>query len=210
MGYNLVQGTLKKFVNDISDIYLSGKATEGSYYPSLKSSLEAYTKTKGIDAEVIVQPKRSEGGMPDMLLRNQNGIIGHIEVKDIPNKLEETEKTNQLTSYRHAYPNLILTDLFSFFLFRNGRKVSTATLANKNSLLLSRKVPKIIDAVNSEKLLDSFLSYVAPESLTAKELATELAKRAKQLSNAVVVELKDKNLLLLQIYESLKNQLLPH
>ncbi|MGD0071653.1 MAG: type ISP restriction/modification enzyme [Candidatus Bathyarchaeia archaeon] len=171
--------------------------------------MDEYIKSKGIDAEVIVQPKRSEGGMPDMLLKSQNGIIGHIEVKDIPNKLDETEKTNQLTSYRHAYPNLILSDLFSFYLYRNGKKISTATLANKNSLLLSRKVPKINDAANVEKLLDSFLAYVAPESFTAKELATELAKRAKQLSNAVVVELKDKNTLLLQVYESLKNQLLP-
>jgi predicted helicase len=200
---------LRNFLNEISNIYLSGKATEGSYYPALKSSLEAYTKIKGIEAEVIVQPKRSEGGMPDMLLRSQSGIIGHIEVKDIPNKLDDTEKTEQLISYRHAYPNLILTDLFSFHLFRNGKKVSLATLANKNALLLSRKVPKIVDATNIERLLDSFLSYVTPETSTAKELATELAKRAKQLSNAVLVELKEKNQLLLEIYESLKNQLLP-
>jgi len=171
--------------------------------------LEEYANTKGIDSEVIVQPKRSEGGMPDMLLRSQSGIIGHVEVKDIPNNLEETEKTKQLASYRQAYPNLILTDLFTFLLFRNGKKVSTATLANKNSLLLSRKVPKIVDAANIEKLLDSFLSYVAPESMTAKELATELAKRAKQLSNGVFVELENGNPQLVQVYESIKNQLLP-
>ena len=171
--------------------------------------MEEYANTKGIDSEVIVQPKRSEGGMPDMLLRSQSGIIGHVEVKDIPNNLEETEKTKQLASYRQAYPNLILTDLFTFLLFRNGKKVSTATLANKNSLLLSRKVPKIVDAANIEKLLDSFLSYVAPESLTAKELATELAKRAKQLSNGVFVELENGNPQLVQVYESIKNQLLP-
>lgn len=203
------QTTLKKYVSDISDVYLSGKATEGSYYPALKSSLEEYTKTKGIDAEVIVQPKRTEGGMPDMLLRNQSGIIGHVEVKDIPNNLEEIQKTKQLTSYRHAYPNLILTDLFTFLLFRNGKRISTATLANKNSLLLSRKIPTMTDTTNVEKLLDTFLSYVAPESTTAKELATELAKRGKQLSNGVAVELENKNQQLLQIYESIRNQLLP-
>jgi hypothetical protein len=203
------QNTLKKYVSDISSIYLSGRATEGSYYHALKSSLEEYANAKGIDSEVIVQPKLSEGGMPDMLLRSQSGIIGHVEVKDIPNNLEETQKTKQLASYRQAYPNLILTDLFTFLLFRNGKKVSTATLANKNPLLLSRKVPKIVDAVNVEKLLDSFLSYVAPESLTAKELATELAKRAKQLSNGVVVELDSNNPQLVQVYESIKNQLLP-
>jgi len=37
-------------VNEVSNIYLSGKATEGSYYPALKISLEAYVKNKGINA----------------------------------------------------------------------------------------------------------------------------------------------------------------
>jgi hypothetical protein len=45
------------------------------------------------------------------------------------------EKTKQLTTYRHAYPNLLLTDLFTFVLFRDGKKVATATLANKNTTL---------------------------------------------------------------------------
>ena len=147
--------------------------------------------------------------MPDILLRSESGIIGHIEVKDIPTNLADIEKTSQLVSYRHAYPNLILTDLFTYLLFRNGRKIAMATMANKNLLLVSRTVPTISDATDFGTLFDSFLTYRVPETLTAKELATELAKRAKQLGNGVAVELENKNLLLLQVYESLKNQLLP-
>lgn len=193
----------------MANTFLSGKGTEGSHYPALKTCFEEYSKAKGFDSEVIIHPKLSLGGMPDLLLRRKSSIVGHIEVKDIPSKLEEIEKSPQLKSYQHAYPNLLLTDLFTFVLFRNGRKIGTATLANKNTLLLLLKVPKISGALDIERLFDIFLSYSSPETYTAKELATELAKRAKQLSNGVNAELESNNLQLLQVYESLKNQLLP-
>jgi len=196
-------------LNAITTMYLSGKATEGSYYSALKYSFEDYTKNKGIDAAVIVQPKRSEGGMPDMLLKGKNGIIGHVEVKDLPADLLETEKTKQLTLYRRVYPNLILTDLFTFILYREGKKICTATLANKNTLLIGRRIPKLDDIPSVEKLFDVFLNYSTPVTVTAKDLAIELAKRANQLSNIIKVEIAIKNPQLIQIYESLKSQILP-
>ncbi|MDT8781956.1 MAG: N-6 DNA methylase [Candidatus Bathyarchaeota archaeon] len=200
---------LKKFVNNVCNLYFSGKATEGSYYSVLKSSFEEYAKAKGIDAEIIVQPKRSEGGMPDMLLRSNGSIIGHIEVKDIPQNLVEIERTKQLKQYKQAYPNLILTDLFSFVLFREGSRKANVVLADKHSLLLSNTVPKLSHIQEVESLLDEFLSYGTPETFTARELATELAKRAKQLKNNVIMELENNKQQLLRVYESIKKQLLP-
>jgi hypothetical protein len=190
-------------------VYLSGKATEPSYYSALKDFLESYAKLKKRDLEIIVQPKKMEAGIPDFLVRSHGRIVGSIEAKDIPANLNEVEKTKQLVLYRRTYPNLILTDFFSFVLFRNGKKIESATISNKNSLMMTGKVPKIKDSQNVEDLIDLFLDYAAPESCTAKELATELAKRAKQLSAHIMIQLENKNGLLLQIYDIIKRQLLP-
>jgi len=199
----------KKYINDLSKTRLSGKATEASYYPSLKSFLETYVNFKAIDVEVIVQPKQTEAGMPDFLLRSHNMIVGNIEAKDLSAKLDEILKTKQIRRYRNAYPNLILTDFFTFILYRNGKKYGKVTIADKNTLLLAGRVPKISDVTSIEKQFDKFLGYVSPPTYTSKQLAIELAKRAKQLSENIFMELKNDNEVLSFIYNNIKEQLIP-
>jgi type I restriction-modification system DNA methylase subunit len=205
----LLHDICKKYLGDIAKVYLSGKATEPSYYPVLKTFLESYTLFRKMDAEIIAQPKQIESSMPDFLLRTSGMMIGSIEAKDIPTNLADLEKSKQLLKYRKTYHNLLFTDFFTFVLYRDGRKIATAKIADKNVLLLSAKVPKTENEQNLRSLLDSFLEYFTPQSYTAKQLATELAKRSKQLREYIAVELSTNNFMLLQIYENIKKQLLP-
>ncbi|MCP8322095.1 MAG: hypothetical protein H3Z52_14345, partial [archaeon] len=199
----------KHYVEEISQINFTGSATEASYYPVLKNYLETYLDHKKINGKIVLIPKSTEAGMPDFIALTEYRTIGHLEAKDIPMKLEEIENSKQLKKYRFAYPNLILTDYFNFILYRNGKEIRRAVISDKNILLSAAKIPKVEDTNNIANLLDLFLSYVAPPSYTAEQLAEELAKRAKQLGEQIRVELNDKNPLLTQTYGVLRDQLIP-
>ena len=110
---NLYENYFKK----IKETYLSGDATEPSYYPALKEFLEYYTEEKGHNITVTVNPSKTDSGMPDFLIKTKRGkIIGYIETKDITEKdLEKISKTDQLKRYKEGLPNLILTNFFDFY-----------------------------------------------------------------------------------------------
>jgi len=97
----------------------SGQATEPSYYPALKSLLEA------LDAGIMAvnNPRKILHGAPDFSVRRKGNVlefpVGWIEAKEIGHDLDREEKSEQLKRYRHL-PNLILTDFLEFRWYRNG------------------------------------------------------------------------------------------
>jgi hypothetical protein len=152
------------YIRDIARTYLTSQAREESYYPALKTLLETYAKSKGLAVEVIVSPKRGEAGLPDFVVRTKDAkISGYVEAKDVVVKsIGDEERSEQLTRYRKTIPNLLLTDFFSFALFRNGEKIATASLAEKNSLLLRGRAPRARGQDMLSNLFDSFFSYSFP------------------------------------------------
>ena len=46
--------------------------------------------------------------------------VGYIEAKDVGKSLDEAERAEQLTRYRRALPNLVLTDYLAFRWYADG------------------------------------------------------------------------------------------
>jgi hypothetical protein len=91
-------------------------------------------------ARVLVQPKKTEVGIPDFVIKTDLDIIGYIEVKLLDANLDEVENTNQLTRYRDSLPNLILTNLIDFRLFRNGKPLDAVAVSIKSLFLLQDRI----------------------------------------------------------------------
>lgn len=66
-----LEKTLGIYFKDIQRIYIKGNFREESFYPSLKILMEECYKLFKLkdDAGVLVQPKKTEVGIPDFLIR---------------------------------------------------------------------------------------------------------------------------------------------
>jgi type I restriction-modification system DNA methylase subunit len=202
---NIYHDYLKK----IYSTYMTGDATESSYYSLLKEFLENFDKEAGKVAGTIIQPKKTTAGIPDFLLKTKQGkIIGYIEAKDpLIESLINEAQTEQLQRYRSSFPNLILTNFLEFYLFRDGKIINEVSLANPVFLKLGKQpVPENIGKFN--ELIGQFFSFSVPKTYTAKALAIELAKRTRFLSNLILEELKEKTDIISGIYKAFKEELI--
>lgn len=181
----------QNYLNEICKIYHQ-ESTEASYYPALKKLLEDYLSQEKNRADIIVQPKKTEIGIPDFVLKTQKGKqIGIIEAKEPNVNIYSLDKDNteQLDRYR-TLPNLILTNFIDFVMFRNGQKIKEVRIAQPVTLQrLKNPVPQKIDELND--LLGTFFDFSIPQITTAENLAKELAKRTKLLTHYILEELKN-------------------
>lgn len=197
------------YLKSIYKTYMSGDATEPSYYYPLKELLEDFAKESEKAAGITVQPKKTKAGIPDFLLKTKAGkIIGYIEAKDpMIDSLINEAQTEQLQRYRESLPNLILTNFLEFYLFREGKIINEVRLANPVFLKLGKQpVPENTDKFN--ELLDQFFSFSIPQTYTAKALATELAKRTRFLSRLILEELSEETEGISGIYKAFKEELI--
>ena len=118
---------VKEYFKEIHGIYVTGDFREESFYPFLKTLIEKCVPLflSKEDAGVLVQPKRTAVGIPDFLIRTDGKIAGYIEVKLPDINLSDQEDSEQLRRYRGSLPNLILTNLLEFRLFRQGNLIDT-------------------------------------------------------------------------------------
>lgn len=204
-----MENIYRSYLKSIYKTYMSGDATEPSYYPQLKELLENFAKESGKVAGVTVQPKKTKAGIPDFLLKTkEGGIIGYIEAKDpmVDNLINEAQ-TEQLQRYKESLPNLILTNFLEFYLFREGKIINEVRLANPVFLKLGKQpIPENVDKFN--ELLDQFFSFSTPQTYTAKALATELAKRTRFLSSLILEELGEGSEAISGIYKAFKEELI--
>lgn len=201
--------TYHDYLKKIYSTYMTGDATEPSYYPLLKELLESLGKKLGMIGGVTVQPKKTKAGIPDFLLKTKAGkIIGYVEAKDpMIDSLVNEAQTEQLQRYRESLPNLILTNFLEFYLFREGKIINEVRLANPVFLRLGKQpVPENIDKFN--ELLDQFFSFSIPQTYTARALATELAKRTRFLSSLILEELGQETEGISGIYKTFKEELI--
>jgi hypothetical protein len=200
----------EKYIKKVKETYLSEDATEPSYYPDLKEFLEDYTKDKGHHVTITVNPSKTDSGMPDFLIKTKKGkIVGYIEAKVITEKdLEKISQSKQLKRYRDGLPNLILTNFFDFYFFREGKLQQAESIADSDRLIISRKAPLIQNIDRFESFLEKFFSYSIPKVYSAKKLAIELAKRTRILSDTILNELKGGDPHLLNLYEVFKDELI--
>lgn len=109
------------YLKNVYETYISGDATEPSYYPLLKELLESLGKKLGMVGGVTVQPKRTKAGIPDFLLKTKAGkIVGYVEAKypvvgtDRVEKREYQEKTGRVLINAQQYFEGILKQVWEY------------------------------------------------------------------------------------------------
>ena len=121
---------LNTYITDLNTQYTSGKATEHSYRPLLKTLLETLLPKLNI----INEPKRQACGAPDYILTHADLPIGFIETKDINDKDLKGKKSKngnkeQFDRYKKSLTNLIFTDYLTFHFYRNEELLHSVTIA---------------------------------------------------------------------------------
>ena len=174
---------LKAYLESIAELTRRGDAREESYYPALKTLLENIADEQQKTIQVTVLPKKTEGGNPDFRIWDgSHQVIGYIEAKAPGTKLDQIETSEQLQRYLHTFPNLILTDFYEFRLYRQGDQIERALLPRP---FVAQMLPEQVQAFIH--LLETFFSFALPPSMTAEDLARELARRTRFLRDQVIV-----------------------
>ncbi len=171
---------LTAYLKEIHKTYIEGNAREESFYPYLKELFEncsGFLSLKG-DVSVLVSPKKTEVGFPDVLIRRDGEIVGHVEAKLPGANLKDVENSEQLKRYLEAFPNFILTNFLQFRLYRDAKLITDVEVCNQEALQdLKLPVPENMDSFF--KLSDDFYSFSIPEMKSASELAVVLAKKTR-------------------------------
>ena len=117
-----LEKSLNSYFKDIHKIYIAGNFREESFYSSLKTLIEQCSQLFSFKTEVdvLIQPEKTEIGVPDFLIRKDGEKIGYIEAKTPNTDLDKVEDLEQIKRYLDFEPNLILTNFLEFRLYRNG------------------------------------------------------------------------------------------
>jgi hypothetical protein len=185
---------IKEAVNDyltaVYEIFSSGEAREESYYTALETFIKKTWKIlKKKDPKIIIMPKKTEKGNPDLVIRTPNSrLIGYVEAKNPQKDLDEVKESEQIKRCIEVFPNFILTNFLEFRFYRFGKRVNSVFIGRQYPLvkLGTKPVPE-----NQEKCLELFsvfFSFALPRNWSAKDLAKALAVRTRFFRDQVVME----------------------
>lgn len=180
----------REYLENLAQTLSTGDAREESCYFALKEFLEKYAQLSGRKGiQVTVLPKPTEAGNPDFRVWDgRQHIVGYIEAKaPTVQNLEPIAETEQLTRYLQTFPNLILTNFFEFRLYRHGEFSTAACLARPFVATKLRATPPLEGVSSVQALLEQFFHFTLPRVYTAKDLATELARRTRFLRDQVLL-----------------------
>ena len=99
---------IDEYLAEVRRLWITGQATEHSYRPALQALFRAIDPA----LDVIDEPKKSEGGMPDVLFRRNAISIGWAEAKDLDKDVIRLKgySVEQRRRYEAAYLNLLYTN----------------------------------------------------------------------------------------------------
>ena len=153
-------------------------ATEHTHRPALKVLIEQLAEVTATN-----EPKRVECGAPDYTVWREAGhgpiTLGYVEAKDVGTSLGSVETGEQLSRYRLALPNLILTDYLEFRWYVDGMWRRTERLATKDT------VGHLTPVRGGERAVSALLhDFLAQEPVEIKR-PDELARRMARLTHLV-------------------------
>jgi len=147
-------------------------------------------------------------GIPDFLVRRDGEIIGYIEAKPPDADLRDAEASEQLKRYLESLPNLILTNLLEFRLYRHGDLIDRVEVG-RQFILQSLKYPPVPEKLDLFfDLLNKFFSFSIPEIRTSSALSIELAKRTRFLERILQEELSRGNEEVARFYRAFQQELI--
>lgn len=196
---------VKNYLESIKRIYEKGDTREESFYSILADFLSNIAKDlQGIDVDVRILPKKTEAGNPDIRIwKGNNEIIGYVEVKYPDEDLNKIEKSEQLQRYRNAFPNLILTNLLEFRLYKSGNLIDKIEILPFTQLI-NLNVTSVTKSKEKEikEFFEKFFSFALVETFSTEEIAKALADKTKMLKWIVSSLLEDGEPFLNGLYES--------
>ena len=154
-------------------------SNERSYYKLFQEFLESYL---GDNISTIAEETAADKiGYPDITLRQNNNILGWIEVKKPDEDLSNKNFITQFNKYKDSLENIIFTNFRQWQLWQwnDGKplKADEITCDIQNYTPQSEK--------NLYKLLQKFMDGHATDAHTPAQLAQALARKAKFLSQQV-------------------------
>ncbi len=178
---------VRAYLQELASSIKKGDAREESFYPALAWLLEELGPQLGHPRlDVTILPKKTEAGNPDFRVWDGSSkITGYIEAKKPGENLDVIAQSEQLRRYRSTFPNVILTDFFTFILYRDGQEIARATLAQPAPAFVGR-TPPVHDEEGFLRLLRRFFDYSLPEKLGARPLAERLARLTRFLRDQVI------------------------
>ena len=188
---------LDRYLEQLFKLSSGGDATEESYYPTLANLFENFFDSEKIkNGTITILPKKKEGNKPDFVVRKGKELVGYVEAKDFTkiHDLEFVADSEQIKRYKEDFDNFILTNFVDFWLWRKSEKdwVKKVKIA-RAKLIGDFKIAPPLE--NPEKLLGliaDFVNFSIPETKSAKQLALELASRAKRMREPLQEELANK------------------
>lgn len=202
---------LKDYLKEIKEIYERGDAREETFYPLIKTLIENFANSLGYkEISVTPLPKKTEAGNPDFRIWNGENIIGYIEAKnpDITD-LRQIEQSEQLKRYRDAFPNLILTNLFEFRLYRDNILIDALEIQRPLDLFSLKTITTgKKEEERFKALIEKFFSFSLPKEYTPESLAVILAKKTRFLKDVLIDEIKNNSKDIIGFYDVFKKFLI--
>ncbi len=134
------RAAVERYLAAIAEVARRGDAREESYYGVLKDLFtELGPQVSNAHTGLTVLPRQTEAGNPDMRVwSGSQHITGYIECKqpEIVN-LDRVEASDQLKRYRHAFPNVLLTNFLEFRLYPVLARQLLCCYQNFSALLYS-------------------------------------------------------------------------
>ena len=161
---------LGAYRREMACLRASGRATEHSYRPALRTLIEALG---GDGVRALDEPAHTACGAPDFIVERGGVPVGHVECKDVGAHLDRAEVGEQLRRYRDGLPNLILTDYLEFRWYAAGSPRMSARLADPGG------------AAGVAALFEAFFAADGPRVGDARELARRIAAKARLLRDGI-------------------------
>ena len=191
------------YLAEVAKIRRDPDATEHAYRPALQKLLEAHLS----GWEIINEPAPKKYGAPDFAAKKNGVALGFVEAKIPGANLNAVERDAQMTRYRGALSNLILTDHAEFRHYADGEPRAVVKLANPGNLR-----PSPNGATELAKLLKDFAALGESgrgESPDARRLAQMMAGKTRLLRDLVEKTVAaDPESELAGIYEGLRENLI--
>ncbi|MGB7373838.1 type ISP restriction/modification enzyme [Pontixanthobacter sp.] len=177
---------IEGYLSKVSATFASGQATEHSY----RAALEELFRSIDPDIDVINEPKRSEGGMPDFLFQRDGVAFGWAEAKDLPKDVVKLKgySVEQRKRYENAYPNLLYTNGVDFEFIRDKEVIHHTSIADfMGDLGGLGPLPDKFGEL--ERQLQSFVQQKPISIKSAAKLADMMAGKAAIIKDEVGIAL---------------------
>ncbi len=184
------ENNIIEYAKQLKSQFATGNTTEHSFRAHLYNLFKLlypqqyYTMTN--------EPQRIKCGAPDYIIQCKGIPVGYIETKDIVknlDKLDEREK-DQFKRYTESLDNIIYTNYLDFRLYRNHelvKEISIGEIKNGKVLLLPDNVKGLAE------LIQDFVDYSGLPITSPEILAKQMARKAREFSNAIYTVLTSKD-----------------